>query len=309
MTFWGRSGSGSGSADPCLWLMDLDADPDPAIFVIDLPKMTTKNKFFKKRFSVITFWRYIYIIEVKNSRNQGFSYFVCLMMDGSGSRVRTGSIYLTRGSGSGSRRPKNIWIRWIRIRIRNIGTYHGKCFSILDRNLNQQLFYYTLSGMLSIALQEQAPVHCYQPWPIPSVPYRYAIFLAAFTTSPIQEFVLFVCRIDPSRTLTWKPLIRSQTLAPYDLLIHYVPIPFQTIKKGISILAGLEPAIFWFVVRRVVHCATGPSWSSDRSLSLIYLVPLQAIKKMKSDLGRTRTCNLLIRSQTRCLWLIYLVLF
>ncbi len=41
MTFWGGSGSRSGSADPCLWLMD--PDPDPAIFVIDLPKMPTKN--------------------------------------------------------------------------------------------------------------------------------------------------------------------------------------------------------------------------------------------------------------------------
>jgi hypothetical protein len=39
--FWG--GSGSGSADPSLVLMDTDSDPDPAIFVIDLPKMPTKN--------------------------------------------------------------------------------------------------------------------------------------------------------------------------------------------------------------------------------------------------------------------------
>jgi hypothetical protein len=49
MTFCSGSGSGSGSADPCLWLMDPDSDPDPdaypdlAIFVIDLPKMPTKN--------------------------------------------------------------------------------------------------------------------------------------------------------------------------------------------------------------------------------------------------------------------------
>jgi hypothetical protein len=42
MTFWG----GSGSADPCLVLMDPDANPDPALFVIDLPKMPTKNYFF-----------------------------------------------------------------------------------------------------------------------------------------------------------------------------------------------------------------------------------------------------------------------
>ncbi len=39
---------------------------------------------------------------------------------GSGSRAgsRSGSIPLTSGSGSGSWRPKNMWIRWIQIRIR-----------------------------------------------------------------------------------------------------------------------------------------------------------------------------------------------
>ncbi len=56
----------------------------------------------------------------QNSRNQGFSYYFCLMIEGSGS----GSIPLTNGSGSGSRRPKNTWIQWtrIRIRIRNTAT-------------------------------------------------------------------------------------------------------------------------------------------------------------------------------------------
>jgi hypothetical protein len=38
-----------------------------------------------------------------------------MMIEGSGS----GSTPLTSGSGSG--RPKNMWIRWIRIRIRNTG--------------------------------------------------------------------------------------------------------------------------------------------------------------------------------------------
>ncbi len=58
------------------------------------------------------FWRYIYIIfqDKKSNRNQGFSYYFCLMTEGSGS----GSIPLTNGSGS--RTPKNMWIRWIRIR-------------------------------------------------------------------------------------------------------------------------------------------------------------------------------------------------
>jgi hypothetical protein len=38
------------------------------------------------------------------SRNQCFSYYFCLLMEGSG------SISLTNGSGFGSARPKNIWI-------------------------------------------------------------------------------------------------------------------------------------------------------------------------------------------------------
>ncbi len=46
--------------------------------------------------------------ESQNSRNQGFSYYLFMMIEGSGS----GSILLTSGSGSG--RPKNM-----RIRIRN----------------------------------------------------------------------------------------------------------------------------------------------------------------------------------------------
>jgi hypothetical protein len=40
--------------------------------------------------------------ESQNSRNQGFSYYFCMMMEG-----------------SGSGRPKNMWVRWIRIRIRS----------------------------------------------------------------------------------------------------------------------------------------------------------------------------------------------
>ena len=43
---------------------------------------------------------------------QGFSNFFCLLIEGF-----TGSTPLSDGSGSG--RPKNMWIRWIQIRIRN----------------------------------------------------------------------------------------------------------------------------------------------------------------------------------------------
>ncbi len=69
--------------------------------------------YFPKVFLLITFWRYIMIIfqrwkvqeKSQNSKNQGFSYYFCLMIEGSGS----GSTPLTNGSGSG--RPKNMWIR------------------------------------------------------------------------------------------------------------------------------------------------------------------------------------------------------
>jgi hypothetical protein len=113
MTFW----CGSGSADPCLKLMDPDPNPD-LLFLSLTFKMPTKNKFFKKVFLYITFLRYLYIIfKVKkmsqNRRNQGFSYYICLMIEGSGSGSRagseSGSIPLTNGSGSW--RPKNTWIR------------------------------------------------------------------------------------------------------------------------------------------------------------------------------------------------------
>jgi hypothetical protein len=55
MTFW----CGSGSADPCLWLMD----PDRILLFSSLTvKMPTKNKFKKKVFLHIIFWRFFYII-------------------------------------------------------------------------------------------------------------------------------------------------------------------------------------------------------------------------------------------------------
>jgi hypothetical protein len=44
------------------------------------------------------------------------------MIEGSGSVAGSGSIPLTNGSGSGSRRPKNRWIR-----IRNTGFQAGQC--------------------------------------------------------------------------------------------------------------------------------------------------------------------------------------
>ncbi len=114
MTFWG--GSGSGSSDPCFWLMDPDSDPDPAIFVIDLQD-ANKKQIFNTIFSAYYFLKvHLHNFskiksqkESQNRRKQGFSYYFCMMIEG--------SIPLTSGSGSG--RPKNMWIRWIRLRIRN----------------------------------------------------------------------------------------------------------------------------------------------------------------------------------------------
>ncbi len=119
MTFWG--GSGSGSSDPCFWLMDPDSDPDPdpAIFVIDL-QHASKKIIFNTIFSAYYFLKvHLHNFskiksqkESQNRRNQVFSFYFCMMIEWSGS----GSIPLTSGSGSGSWRPKNMWIRWIRIR-------------------------------------------------------------------------------------------------------------------------------------------------------------------------------------------------
>ncbi len=101
MTFWG----GSGSSDPCFWLMD----PDPAIFVIDLQD-DSKNYFLTQFFCLLlfectftSFFKDKCQKESQNRRNQSFSYYFCMMIEGSG------SIPLT--SGSGSTRPKNMWIR------------------------------------------------------------------------------------------------------------------------------------------------------------------------------------------------------
>jgi hypothetical protein len=89
------------------------------------PSRCQKNLIFKTIFSTCYFLKVHlhYFSKIKsqkesqNSRNQVFSYYFCMMIEWSGSRAgsRNGSIPLTSGSGSG--RPKNMWIRRIRIRI------------------------------------------------------------------------------------------------------------------------------------------------------------------------------------------------
>jgi hypothetical protein len=100
--------------------MDPDADPDPSIFINGLQDSNKKLIFCIKSFSAYYslkvllhhFSKIKSQKEVTNSKNQGFSCYFYLMIEGSG--AVSGSIPLTNGSGSGSMRPKNMWI-WIRI--------------------------------------------------------------------------------------------------------------------------------------------------------------------------------------------------
>jgi hypothetical protein len=74
----------------------------------------------------------------QNSRNQGFSYCICFMIEGSWS----GSIPLTKVSGYGSGRPQNTWIRWIRIRNtalkHSLSTFSFSFFSLFFPQFLQQ---------------------------------------------------------------------------------------------------------------------------------------------------------------------------
>jgi hypothetical protein len=58
----------------------------------------------------------------QSSRNQGFTYYFCLVIEG-----------------SGSRRPKNMWIRLIRIRIRNTGQMTK--FAVVTYKILEYLLY------------------------------------------------------------------------------------------------------------------------------------------------------------------------
>jgi hypothetical protein len=66
----------------------VDSDPDPAVRQLTLKKSFSAFYFFKVHFSKIKRPK-----KSRSSKNQGFSYFFCLMKEGSG------SISLTSGSG------------------------------------------------------------------------------------------------------------------------------------------------------------------------------------------------------------------
>ncbi len=137
--------------------MDPDSDPDLAIFVIDVQDANKKQIFFIFVLLITFFKRYIYIIfqeksqkESQNSRNQGFSCYFCMIIEGSG------SIPLTNGSGSVSGRPKNMWR--IRIRIRNTGKNPRAEYSMLDPfTLKKGAFSNSCINENSVQVRQQFP--------------------------------------------------------------------------------------------------------------------------------------------------------
>ncbi len=106
-------------------------------------KNTLKKKFFCILLFEGTFTSFFKGKKSKRSHktvDPGFSYYFCLMIERSGAGAGSGSIPLTNGSGSWSRRPKNTWIR---IRIRNTALWYLVPVDIL-------LFYFQL-GISDVA--------------------------------------------------------------------------------------------------------------------------------------------------------------
>jgi hypothetical protein len=151
-------------------------DLDPAIFVIDLQD-ASKNKFFNTIFSAYHFLKlhlhnFSKIKSQKDSqisKNQGF------LIEGSesGSRAVSGSGSIPLTSGSGSGRPKNMWIRKIRIRIRNTGKKEGRSNEIAVNAIYAQLhFIYTLclKQMDGMARLRSIPIpYSYRYLPVPFI--------------------------------------------------------------------------------------------------------------------------------------------
>ncbi|KAK6731255.1 hypothetical protein RB195_007616 [Necator americanus] len=69
-------------------------------------------------------------------------------------------------------------------------------------------------------------------------------------------------------------------------------------SEKFSTTAGFEPAIFCSVGRRVIHCATRPTVDGYRGTPTVISRP-KGVERKVLDHGRIRTCNLLLRRQTR----------
>ncbi|KAK6731276.1 hypothetical protein RB195_007633 [Necator americanus] len=69
-------------------------------------------------------------------------------------------------------------------------------------------------------------------------------------------------------------------------------------SEKFSTTAGFEPAIFCSVGRRVIHCATRPTVDGYRGTPTV-ISRRKGEERKVLDHGRIRTCNLLLRRQTR----------
>ncbi len=99
------------------WINVNSPAPDPVIFVSGLQGDKLKIIFLSVFFYLLPYF-YIHLYQfskIESHITLGFSYYFCLMTEGSVPR--------TNRSRSGSRRPENI--RTLRIRIRNTGQQYG----------------------------------------------------------------------------------------------------------------------------------------------------------------------------------------
>jgi hypothetical protein len=117
MTFWYESGSADASFDKRIRIR---------LRILLFSSVTfntaTKNFFFAYYFVKLHLHHFSNIYshkESQNSRNQGFSYYFCLMIEGSGSGPHT----------NGSGWPKTIGIR-IQFTIRNTSSKYRECIQI-----------------------------------------------------------------------------------------------------------------------------------------------------------------------------------
>jgi hypothetical protein len=95
---------------------DPDPTPDPAFFVLDLQQQQNfllvfmltriRTKKLRIRILVCTFTSFFKDKTSQNCRNQGFSYYFCLMMQGPRAGSESGCVLVTNRSRYGSGRPK-----------------------------------------------------------------------------------------------------------------------------------------------------------------------------------------------------------
>ncbi len=111
-----------------------------SIFINDLQD-ANKNLIKKKKFSAYYFLKVLkhYLLKKVKSqkevtKQQKSKFFLLFLLNVR--RIGSGSIHLTNGSGSGSRRLKITWIR--RIRIRNTAEYRSGSRALMTKNLRRK---------------------------------------------------------------------------------------------------------------------------------------------------------------------------